>query len=83
MSKDLLIIRIERCETIIFNHLCSSKQGREVLELMRRKLFDIFEEDVKKRYEKVVGKEVKEIYYDSQKIDCEIILTITFKTNIQ
>lgn len=82
LSNDVLIIRLERYETTIFSHLSSNDKGREVLKSIRRKLFDIFEEDAKKRYEEVVKKKVKEIYYDAQKLEGEIVLTIIFESNI-
>lgn len=82
ICEDLLIIRIERTDTIIFNHLSSIDKGREALKLMGRKLFNLFEEDAKKRYEKIIDKKIKKILYDSQKVEKEIVLTIISESNI-
>ena len=56
ICEDLVIVRIERCNTIIFDHLSSSVKGREVLKSMREKLCENFEEDAEKRYGNVLKK---------------------------
>ena len=74
--EDFIIIRVVGASTIIFNHLSSTDKGQEVLKSMRRRLFELFEGEAKKRYEKVVNKKVKEIFYNYLKSERQIILTI-------
>ena len=82
ICEDLVIVRIERCNTIIFDHLSSSVKGREVLKSMREKLCENFEEDAEKRYGNVLKKSVKGIYYGVKKLEEEIVLTIICEENI-
>lgn len=82
ICEDVVVIRIERCQTTILRHLVNTPKGREVLKAMREKLFEFFEEDAKKRYQNVVKKKVKEIYYGVQKFEKEIVLTIICEKNI-
>ncbi|MFP4371364.1 MAG: Na-translocating system protein MpsC family protein [bacterium] len=82
VNNDILVIRIGRVQNTISGHLSSSDNGREALESVGRKLFDFFEQDAKNRYEEVVGKKIKEIYYDAKKVEGEIVLTVIFEENI-
>ncbi|MFP4371365.1 MAG: Na-translocating system protein MpsC family protein [Halanaerobium sp.] len=82
VNQDILVIRVERAQNTIFRHLASSDKGQELLKSLRRELFNVFEEYAKKRYEEVVRKKVKEIYYDAQKLDRELVLTVIFEENI-
>lgn len=79
---DLIIVRIERYDNIIFNNLKRSEEGVELLKMIRKKLFNLFKNEIKAKYENLISQEIKEIYYDSEKVASEIVLTITIKENI-
>jgi len=67
LCEDFLIIQVNGANTTIFNHLRSTDKGLKVLKLMRSSLFELFEEDAKKRYEQIINKKVKEIFYKKKK----------------